>query len=332
MKNKSTSVLRSVLGGRVVTYHPVFARALKSVPAAVMLSQAYFWQESAHYKEIKTIDGREFFSKTAVEWYESTGVTDEQQATARAILRNSGFWFEKRTGTPAKLYFHVDIDRLISVISRFLKTGIPVSGSAGKSKPGLPGCNSGTSGNLDSGNSGIPIIVESLESLESDERGRARAENQPSFEKKEKEKAPPIPGAPPAGPGPGRPAATTFAESIWATATTGSFAQALHDYAPETADADAGYYRNRCRDWSAQNPGKLKPDWIAFAAQIIGDDRGRGKLVTIQPIQTVQNGIRSQHHAPGSAGEPLIDIESVRRRAAAMSERWKAKNPGRYKQ
>jgi len=156
----------------------------------------------------------------------------------------------------------------------------------------------------------------------------ARAENQPDFEKNKKEKAPLIPGAPPAGPGPGRPAATTFAESIWSTATTGSFAQALHDYAPETADADAGYYRNRCRDWSAQNPGKLKPDWIAFAAQIIGDDRGKNKLVTIQPIS--HNGINHNSHSAGSPSESLIDNENIRRRAAAIADRWKAKNPGRY--
>ena len=73
---------------------------------------------------------------------------------------------------------------------------------------------------------------------------------------------------------------TTFADSIWATATTGAFATALHDYDPATADADAGYYRNRCRDWSAQNPGKPR-NWIAFAAQIIGDDRTQSKLVTL---------------------------------------------------
>ena len=74
---------------------------------------------------------------------------------------------------------------------------------------------------------------------------------------------------------------TTFADSIWATATTGTFATALHDYDPTTADADAGYYRNRCRDWSAQNPGKPR-NWIAFAAQVIGDDRTQSKLVTLK--------------------------------------------------
>ena len=74
---------------------------------------------------------------------------------------------------------------------------------------------------------------------------------------------------------------TTFADSIWATATTGTFATALHDYDPTTKDADAGYYRNRCRDWSAQNPGKPR-NWIAFAAQIIGDDRTQSKLVTLK--------------------------------------------------
>lgn len=326
-------VLKSVLGGRVISYHSVFAKAIRSVPAAVMLSQGFFWQENAVHKDLKEIDGDLYFTATAAEWYEATGVTDDAQVTARRTLVDAGFWHEKKAGLPAKLYFRIDLQALVSVIYGYLNSGIQVSVDNRSKEREFTRASDGKFRQPVAVNYGSNIKVESLETnMRVVERGRARAENQPSFEKKEKEKAPPIPGAPPAGPGPGRPAATTFAESIWATATTGTFAQALHEYAPETADADAGYYRNRCRDWSAQNPGKLKPDWIAFAAQIIGDDRGRGKLVTIQPIQTVQNGISSQHHAPGSAGEPLIDIESVRRRAAAMSERWKAKNPGRYKQ
>lgn len=158
----------------------------------------------------------------------------------------------------------------------------------------------------------------------------ARAENQPDVEKEKKEKAPPIPGAPPAGVS--RPVATTFAESIWSNATTGAFAQALQEYAPETADADAGYYRGRCRDWSAQHPDKKKADWLAFAAQIINDDRGRHKLVTIQPISSNANGLSSNHHAPGSAGEPLVNLDRLRERARDYADRFKAKNPGRYKQ
>lgn len=147
----------------------------------------------------------------------------------------------------------------------------------------------------------------------------AHAENQPFLEKEKGKKAPPIPGAPPAGPTGPTIHPATFSQSIWATATTGAFALALHEYAPETADADAGYYRQRCRDWSAQNPNKAKPDWIAFAAQIIGDDRSRGKLVTIQPIQS-QNGISSN---TSSAGPGQSSNDNLVERAAAIADRIK---------
>lgn len=83
---------------------------------------------------------------------------------------------------------------------------------------------------------------------------------------------------PSSGPAP-RP--TTFADSIWATATTGAFAQALHDYDASTKDADAGYYRTRCRDWSAQHPDSPRSNWLAFASQIIGSDRNQKRLVTL---------------------------------------------------
>lgn len=332
-KNDSPSiaVLKSVLGGKVVSYHPVFARALRSVPAAVMLSQAYFWQENSHHRELKEIDGCRYFTATAAEWYESTGVTDDAQVTARKVLCDSGFWREKRAGVPAKLYFHIDLETLVSVIYGYLNSGIQVSVDNRSKNREYTRSSDGTFRQPVSVIYGNTNKVET--NIETNKRARGevtRAENQPDVEKEKKEKAPPIPGAPPAGVS--RPVATTFAESIWSNATTGAFAQALHEYAPETADADAGYYRGRCRDWSAQHPDKKKADWLAFAAQIINDDRGRHKLVTIQPISSNANGLSSNHHAPGSAGEPLVNLDRLRERARDYADRFKAKNPGRYKQ
>jgi len=219
----------------------------------------------------------------------------------------------------------------------------PIAGKSGSRLQPTDGKTDGRknrlSGKPSDGKSGYIVNTESLvntDVLVNTERSSiddaARAEKQRDVEKeKEKgKKAPQVAGAPPAGPTGPTVQPTTFSQSIWSTATTGAFAQALHDYAPETADADAGYYRNRCRDWSAQNPGKLKPDWIAFAAQIINDDRGKNKLVTIQPIS--HNGTNHNNHSAGSPSESLIDNEDIRRRAAAIADRWKARNPGRYKQ
>jgi len=75
---------------------------------------------------------------------------------------------------------------------------------------------------------------------------------------------------------------TTFAGSEWAGVAAGTFAVRLIEYAPEAADADPFYYRNRCRDWSAQHPEKLRSNWIAVAAQFISDDRSKSKLVTLK--------------------------------------------------
>ena len=325
----SVAVLKSVLGGKVVSYHPVFARALRNVSTAVMLSQGYFWQENAHHKDLKEIDGRKYFTATADEWYESTGVTPDAQVTARKVLCDSGFWGEKRAGVPAKLYFYIDIEILVSVIYGYLNSGIQVSVDNRCKSREYTRSSDGTFRQPVSVIYGNTIKVESIETNKRvEESSDARAENQPDVEKEKGKKAPQVAGAPPAGPTGQKAVPTTFSQSIWSTATTGAFAQALHDYAPETADADAGYYRIRCRDWSAQNPNKLKPDWIAFAAQIINDDRGKNKLVTIQPIS--HNGTNHNHHSAGSAGEPLLDYDNVKRRAAAIADRWKAKNPGRY--
>lgn len=132
-------------------------------------------------------------------------------------------------------------------------------------------------------------------------------ENQQGFEKEKKEKAPPIPARPP----------TTFAQSIWHNSTTGAFAQALHEYDETTADADAGYYKSRCRDWSEQNPHKPKRNWLAFAAQIIGDDRRRNKLVTLQPSNHA-NGSTSNRPGPNQPLDSESLIERSRRIAANL--------------
>ena len=203
----------------------------------------------------------------------------------------------------------------------------PIAGKSGSRLQPTDGKTDGRknrlSGKPSDGKTGYIVNTESLVNTDvlinterSSSDSDARAENQPHFEKEKGKKAPPIPARPPAGP---TVVPTTFSQSIWATATTGAFALALHEYAPETADADAGYYRQRCRDWSAQNPNKAKPDWIAFAAQIIGDDRSRGKLVTIQPIQS-QNGISSN---TSSAGPGQSSNDNLVERAAAIADRIK---------
>lgn len=138
------------------------------------------------------------------------------------------------------------------------------------------------------------------------------AENLFGFEEQKKEKAPPVAARPPAL------SATTFQESIWANSTTDAFAQALHDYDPATSDADAGYYRQRCRDWSAQNLHKPKRDWLAFAAQIISDDRAKQKLVTIHPLSHANS---TRNHPATTSVFDTNSIAGVARRVAERRRR-----------
>lgn len=171
--------------------------------------------------------------------------------------------------------------------------------------------------------------------------GGAR-ENQLDFEKEKKEKAPPIPARPPTVPTPPTPparpepapkpvpTATTFAESIWHNSTTGAFAQALHQYAPETVDADADYYRGRCRDWSAQHPACTKPDWLAFAAQIISDDRRKQKLVTLQ--SSPSHASNTNNSSAGPSVQPLLDRDNLVERAGILAARFRSKQQSRNQQ
>ena len=135
------SEIQSILGAKTVSFNALFAKATGSVTAAVFLSQAVFWQEKAKLKnalETMDFDGEAYFSKTAAEWYDETGLSTEQQKTARKPLVASGILKEKRAGLPAKMYFRIDIDALVSGISAYLNMGITVSGFSANRKPENP--------------------------------------------------------------------------------------------------------------------------------------------------------------------------------------------------
>jgi hypothetical protein len=112
-----------------IAYHADLAKMLRSVPAAVMLSQGMYWQEKAEAKD------EEWFWTTAEEWFRQTGLTEESQATARKILKRAGVWSEAKKGLPAKLYFRVNSDVLIRRLEAYLTEGLPaVTPSANKGR------------------------------------------------------------------------------------------------------------------------------------------------------------------------------------------------------
>ena len=96
----TTENLESILGAKTISFNATFAKMTGSVTAAVFLSQALFWQVKAKFKgsEIE-FEGEPYFSKTSAEWYEETGLSAEQQKTARKPLVAAGILKERRAGS-----------------------------------------------------------------------------------------------------------------------------------------------------------------------------------------------------------------------------------------
>jgi len=94
---------------RPIAYHRIFVTLTGSVTAAVLLSQAVYWSR-------RTGENGGWFWKTAADWTEETGLTRREQETARAILRELGFWQEEKRGIPARLWFFLDVPALETVL------------------------------------------------------------------------------------------------------------------------------------------------------------------------------------------------------------------------
>jgi hypothetical protein len=88
---------------RPIAYHRVFVTLTGSTKAAIMLSQAVYWQPRAKQK-----DG--WWYKTAEEWEEETGLTYNEQRTARKECEK--YLLSDLRGIPATLHWKVDEDAL----------------------------------------------------------------------------------------------------------------------------------------------------------------------------------------------------------------------------
>lgn len=187
----SISAVKHLLSSPVA-YHPILARALGSVPAAVMLSQGIYWQNKSEQ------DGGTTFFLTAEEWFNQTGVTEDAQKTARKVLGKAGFWHEKLMGMPARMHYRIDVDALVAVIDQYLKTATPVAVDYRNKKREKPRTSSGKFRQQVAVNYGNKETIENKERLI---REGARAENEPETIEAEKNTTSPIPPAPsPAAP------------------------------------------------------------------------------------------------------------------------------------
>ena len=111
----SIKVFQEVLK-RPIAYHGILARMLKSPTAAIMLSQGIYWQGKAEER------GEYYFYVTGEQWYKQTGLTLENQMTARKLMSKKGIWLEVRKGVPARMFYRIDIAELWSQLERFVET------------------------------------------------------------------------------------------------------------------------------------------------------------------------------------------------------------------
>lgn len=328
----STNLLRSVLGNRVVAYHPVFARALGSVPAAVMLSQAYYWQENPKGNDTLEIDGEDYFAKTYEDWYDATGITRNFQQTSRELLRMTGFWLEERRGMPAKMYYRIDFDLLITVMSKYLELGTSVSADV---RPQNAQNQRSTTGKFESVSRKKPVDRDTVNKAAPVDRDTVnkltapRSTSQPRHGKQvdrdtvnnnkgieysknfeirvceesaRVEKTAGDSSAKPVGqkippssaPPPHNDTPVRFSESPWAKSSLDEWAESFRAVV-DGIPADPAWYLNRVKDWSAEKGG-TSLDWVSTAARFAKDDLKKNKLVTTQALTYVLN-----HNSPANS-------------------------------
>ncbi|MFV8759492.1 hypothetical protein ACNSO7_13705 [Yersinia enterocolitica] len=98
--------------GRPVAYYPGLVKYMGSPHAVIFFGQIFYWQDKAH-SELGV-------QKTQEEIQEETGLTVEQQKTARKQLVSRGILIETNKRLEHKMYYRVDCDRLNEIVDNKL--------------------------------------------------------------------------------------------------------------------------------------------------------------------------------------------------------------------
>jgi hypothetical protein len=122
MADKKYADPLDVILDRPVAFHRGFKIITNSTVAALFLSQAYYWSN-------RTSDALGWFYKTQDDWENETGLSRNEQETARKILKRLGILEEKRVGIPAQMYYRVRKDRVAELLD-FQSAGFPQSGKS----------------------------------------------------------------------------------------------------------------------------------------------------------------------------------------------------------
>ena len=94
---------------RPIAFHRVFAEIAGSATGGLFLSQLFYWHD-------KGDDPDGWIYKTQAEWQAETALSRYEQERARATLREKGLLAEERRGLPAKMFYRLDIERLVELV------------------------------------------------------------------------------------------------------------------------------------------------------------------------------------------------------------------------
>jgi hypothetical protein len=136
---------------RPIAFHRCLVTMAGSVTAALMLSQALYWQKRCPHD-----DG--WWWKTMENWTEETGLSRREQENARRRLRNAGLLSEELRGVPATLHFHVDLNAVNRRLQGVDAEPVDVTGKGQTSLPqtGNPVCTKGTNKIAPNGQTRLP--------------------------------------------------------------------------------------------------------------------------------------------------------------------------------
>lgn len=96
--------------GRPVAYFPSLARAFKSVNAAIFFAQVFYWMP--HAKDARGV------YKTADEIEQETGLSVQEQRTARKKLRDAGVLVETHDRLNHRMYYAIDMEALDATFAK----------------------------------------------------------------------------------------------------------------------------------------------------------------------------------------------------------------------
>jgi len=107
-KHEELLNLFSKFNERPIAFMPIYAKISGSISSGLLLSQLCYWAKVMRYKEFYKIDR---------ELMEETTLTERQIRTSKNNLKKLGLISTKLKGIPAKLYYTVNIDKIIEILS-----------------------------------------------------------------------------------------------------------------------------------------------------------------------------------------------------------------------